>query len=88
MHISNALLVTAVHVKMNLGENTLNNERPSLVMRKLPLKKQRIDLFTDTAAIMNSFDLRSIVGCPGGISTFRLYFRALFGTFFLKVFLE
>ena len=26
--------------------------------------------------------------CPGGMSTFRLYFRALFGTFFLKVFLE
>ena len=25
---------------------------------------------------------------PGGKSTFRLYFRALFGTFFLKVFLE
>ena len=47
-----------------------------------------IDLFTDTAAILNSFDLRSIIGCPGGMSTFRLYFRALFGTFFLKVFLE
>ena len=25
---------------------------------------------------------------PGGMSTFRLYFRALFGAFFLKVFLE
>ena len=25
---------------------------------------------------------------PRGMSTFRLYFRALFGTFFLKVFLE
>jgi len=47
-----------------------------------------IDLFTDTAAILNEFDLRSIIGCPGGMSTFRLYFRALFGTFFLKVFLE
>ena len=30
--------------------------------------------------------LRSIIGCPGGMSTFRLYFRALFGAFFLKVF--
>ena len=47
-----------------------------------------IDLFTDTAAMLNKFDLRSIIGCPGGMSTFRLYFRALFGTFFLKVFLE
>ena len=32
--------------------------------------------------------LRSIIGCPGGMSTFRLYCRALFGTFFLEVFLE
>ena len=46
------------------------------------------DLFTDTAAILNKFDLRSIIGCPGGMSTFPLYFRALFGTFFVKVFLE
>ena len=49
-------------------------------------------LFTDTAAILNKFNLRSIIGCPGGgevfMSTFRLYFRALFETFFLKVFLE
>ena len=28
------------------------------------------------------------IGCSGGMSTFRLYFRALLGTFFLKVFLE
>ena len=47
-----------------------------------------IDLFTDTAAILNKSDLRSIIGCPGGMSAFRLYFRALFGTFFRKVFLE
>ena len=44
-----------------------------------------MDLFTDTAAILNKFDLRSIIGCPGGMSTFRLYFRALFGTFFLRI---
>ena len=50
--------------------------------------KVRIDLFTDTAAILNKFDLRSIIGCPGGMSAFRLYFPALFGIFFLKVFLE
>ena len=25
-----------------------------------------LDLFTDTAAILSSFDLRSIMGCPGG----------------------
>ena len=45
-----------------------------------------IDLFTDTVAILNSFDLRRIIGCPGGISTFCLYLRGLFGTFFLNVF--
>ena len=27
LHISNELLVTAIHVKMKLGDNTLNNER-------------------------------------------------------------
>ena len=26
----------------------------------------RIDLFTDTAAILNLLDLRSTMGCPGG----------------------
>ena len=31
LHMSNALLVTAVHVKMKLGDNALNNERLSLV---------------------------------------------------------
>ena len=36
-----------------------------------------IDLFTDTAAILNLFDLRSIMGCPGGIrSVFTRGFRA------------
>ena len=37
--MSNALLVTAVHAKMKLGDNALNNERLSLVMMKLPIKK-------------------------------------------------
>ena len=29
-------------------------------------RTKRIDLFTDTAAILNLLDLRSIMGCPGG----------------------
>ena len=41
-----------------------------------------VDLFTDTAAILNKLDLRSILGCPGGMSTFRLVFQAPFGEFF------
>ena len=36
-----------------------------------------IDLFTDTAAILNLLDLRSIMGCPGG--ALAQYLRALFG---------
>ena len=35
-----------------------------------------IDLFTDTAAILNLLDLRSIMGCPGALAQ---YLRALFG---------
>ena len=31
----------------------------------------RIDRFTDTAAILNKLDLSRIMGCPGGMSTFR-----------------
>ena len=37
--MSHALLVTAAYVKMKLGDNALNNERLSLVMTKLPIKK-------------------------------------------------
>ena len=37
----------------------------------------KIDLFTDTAAILNLLDLRSIMGCPGGTrSVFTRAFRA------------
>ena len=37
----------------------------------------RIGLFTGTAAILNYIDLRSIMGCPGGMSTIR-YTRLVF----------
>ena len=51
-----------------------------------------IDLFTDTATILNVFDLGSTMGCPGGMGTIRytrsVYIRALFGPIFLNVFLE
>ena len=36
-----------------------------------------VDLFTDTAAILNQVDLRSIIGCPGCVSTIR-YTRSVF----------
>ena len=51
-----------------------------------------IDLFTDTAAILDQLDLRSIMGCPGGHLARSViltqYLGALFGSIFLKVFLE
>ena len=51
-----------------------------------------IDLFTDTAAILDQLDLRSIMGCLGGHLARSViltqYLGALFGSIFLKVFLE
>ena len=47
-----------------------------------------IDLFTDTAAILSSLDLRSIMGSSGGISTIRhtrsVYTRAFRANFSLS----
>ena len=37
-----------------------------------------IDLFTDTAAILSKLELRSIMGCLWGMSTFRLVFTSVF----------
>jgi len=40
-------------------------------------KRELIDFFTDTAAILNLLDLRSIMGCPGGTRpVFTRAFRA------------
>ena len=67
---------------------TVNNKIVIILLSSKKIVWYLIDLLTDTATILNEFDLRSIIGCPGSMSTFRLYFRALFGTFFVKVFLE
>ena len=69
-----------------INDISVTVEKPILHCNSLI--KTIIDLFTDMAAILNLFDLKSIIGYPGGMSPFRLYFRVLFGTFFLKVFLE
>ena len=37
----------------------------------------QIDFFTDMAAILNLLDLRSIMGCPGGMSSIG-YTRSVF----------
>ena len=51
-----------------------------------------LDLFTDTAAILNLLDLRGIMGCPGGMSTIRctrIIINARFsGPFFFNFFLK
>ena len=39
--------------------------------------KPPIDHFTDAAAILNQLDLRSIIGCPGGMITIK-YTRSIF----------
>ena len=47
------------------------------IIRRETLFKCSIDLFTDTAAILNLLDLRSIIGCPGGTrSVFTRAFQA------------
>ena len=43
---------------------------------RLGTRLEPIDIFTDTVAILNSLDLRSIMGCPGALAK---YLRALFG---------
>ena len=40
--MSNALLVTVVHVKMKLADYALNNEKFSLVITKLPIKSNEL----------------------------------------------
>ena len=45
-----------------------------------------IDLFTVTVAILK-LDLRNIMGCSGGMSTFRLVFTSAFRGLFSQSFL-
>ena len=47
-----------------------------------------IDLFTETAAILNLLDLRSIMGCPGGMNTIRYTRSVLTRAFRAYVFVE
>ena len=69
--MSNALLVTVVHVKMKLGDNALNNERLSLVITKLPIKK-----VTNCALILLPYDVSIILKIKGHIKE-RLISRIL-----------
>ena len=39
-------------------------------------KARTMDIFTNAAAILNKLDLRSVMGCPGGMSTFCLVFMS------------
>ena len=47
-----------------------------VVETSVTFNNKPMDLFTDTAAILNLLDLRSIMGCPGGTrSVFTRTFR-------------
>ena len=57
--MSNLLLVAAVHLKMELGDNSLNNERLSLVMTKLPIKKvANCSRFFTALQYINNFETK------------------------------
>ena len=43
-------------------------------------------LFTDTAAILNKFNLRSIIGCPGGGGGFYEHISFVFSSAFRNIF--
>ena len=62
LHISNALLVTAVHVKMKLADNALNNERLTLVNTKFLPQHQRI-----VALILLPYNISIILKLKGHI---------------------
>ena len=47
-----------------------------------------IDLFTDTAAILDNLDLKSTMGCPGSMSKFCLLYTSAFRGIFSKSFLR
>ena len=68
--MSNALLVTVVHVKMKLGDNALNNERLSLVITKLPIKK-----VTNGKKVTNCSPYFTALQCINNLETERSYKR-------------
>ena len=58
-------------------QNTYNSQKSVCPITTDVDNPITIDLFTDTAAILNLLDLRSIMGCPGGTgSVFMRSFRA------------
>ena len=76
MHLFNLIMSSASKSVFPSGSDPL-----------FPNKRRGIDVFTDTAAIFHLLDLRSIMGCPGGMNTIwythSVYVRALFGPIFL-----
>ena len=58
MHLFNLIMSSASKSVFPSGSDPL-----------FPNKKGGIDVFTNTAAILDLLDLRGIMGCPGGMST-------------------
>ena len=80
------LTVNTEYLSKVLIQPGVRNPRPLAVQTRFAMEIEYtlgimriIDRFTDlAAAILNKFDLRSIIGCPGGMSTLRLVFTSAF----------
>ena len=61
-------LVIPIFVRGGEGAGVKKRKSPDFRSPEVDISaiERLIDLFTDTAAILNLLDLRSIVGCPGG----------------------
>ena len=86
------LTVNTKDLSKVLFQPGVRNPRPVAVQTRFPMEigdtlriMRIIELFTDTAAILNKLDLKSITGCPGRHEhiTFSIYERLL-GHFVLK----
>jgi len=79
------LTVNTEYLSKVLIQPGVRNPRPLAVQTRFAMEIEYtlgimriIDLFTDTAAILNELDLSSIMGCPGGMSTFCLVLASAF----------
>ena len=77
-------MVTELITLTNLKLTVRSFHPPPPLSNKDFRSRLRIDLFTDTAAILDNLDLRSIMECPGDMSKFCLLYTSAFWSIFLK----
>ena len=56
-----------------LALTSVVNNLPNIILIVHDFPQSTIDLFTDTAAILNLLDLRNIMGCPGSTRSVSLF---------------